>query len=268
MTELQHIYVTAQGAYGTGAWVGESAQFGIRLAIVPTGSMPAKGAIFPVPLNGEVVTDQGQTAGTHGTLTRTWTARRGPVGSAENCDAGFQIDLAEDTWTFLDALKAYQSNTFRWNSVKIAPVGLAMKDGEQVGRTLGTSAVYTFTTPISGAVATLLPPQCAMAVSTRANILGRRGRGRIYVPALAQSTIDTAGMWSGTPANAIRAAFVAYINALQNLPGLPDYLPMVSIMSPGKDEAVRPTEVRTGSRVDTIRSRREQVPETYTATAL
>jgi hypothetical protein len=268
MAALQHIYLTAHGSFISGPWVGESAQFGVRLAILPSLSMPAKGTIFEVPLNGDVVTDQGQQAGTHGTLTRTWSARRGPTGSSENADAGFQIDLAEDTWTFLDSIKAHTAPAFRWSSVKIAPVGLAMKDGEQVGVTLGTSAVYAFSATITGTALSMLPPQCAMSVSTRANILGRRGRGRIYLPALAGTLIQGDGTLDNTKTAAIRAAFVTYLNNLQNVPGTPDYLPLYTIMSPGKTEGVRPTEVRTGNRVDTIRSRREQVPETYTATAL
>lgn len=268
MSGLQHIYLTAHGSFTAGAWVGESAQFGIRLAICEGTSAPEKGTIFEVPFSGDVVTDQGQQAGTHGTLTRTWDARRGSVGSTENCDAGFQIDLAEDTWAFLDAIKAFQNSNFKWSHVKIAPVGVATVNGVQVGRTLGTSAVYQFTTALAGTVGSLLPPQCAMAISTRANILGRRGRGRIYLPALAQSLIGVDGTLDSTKTATIRAAFVTYVNALQNLPGTPDFLPFVAIMSPGKDEAVRPNEVRTGNRVDTIRSRREQVPEVYTPTAL
>lgn len=268
MAALQHIYLTAHGSFPTGPWLGESAQIGIRLTLANAADMPAKGTIYDVPLNGDVVTDQGQQAGTNGMLTRTWTARRGPAPSTENCDAGFQIDLAEDTYAFLNAVKGYQSNSFRWTHVKIAPVGLALKDGVSVGKTLETASVYQFTTPIVGALANLLPPQCAMAVSTRANILGRRGRGRVYLPAIGTSQIDANGQWNVATTTAVRGMFVTYLNALQNLPGLPDYLPLLAIMSPGKTEAVRPTEVRTGNRVDTIRSRREQVPETYTAAAL
>lgn len=268
MATLQHIYLTAHGSFVSGSWVGESAQFGIRLAILPALNMPEKGTIFDVPMNGDVVTDQGTAAGTHGTLTRTWTARRGGTGSTENCDAGFQVDLAEDTWTFLDAMKSNTSSAFRWSGVKIAPVGTKIKDGESVGVTLGTSAIYQFTTPLAGTAASMLPPQCALAISTRANILGRRGRGRIYLPAVSASNIDGEGRWASGYTTAARAAFVTYLNALQNLPGTPDYLPTLAIMSPGKTEAVRPSEVRTGNRVDTIRSRREQVSESYTATTL
>jgi hypothetical protein len=261
MTALQHIYVTAHGIWTSGPWVGESAQFGLRLAIAETGAMPDKGTTFDIALNGDVVTDQGTSAGTHGTLTRTWTARRGPTGSNENADAGFQVDIAEDFWTFLDGIKAYVASTFKWTTVKLAPIGAD-------GKTIGTSSVYTFTTQLAGSSASYMPPQLAVALTMRANILGRRGRGRVYMPAVASGAVSSDGTLAATPANTYRAALVALINNLQNVPGTPDYIPLVVVTSAGQASAVRPSEVRTGSRVDTIRSRREQIPETYTTTPL
>jgi hypothetical protein len=261
MTALQHVYVTAHGSYTAGPWVGEAAQFGMRLTIAETGAMPDKGAIFDIPLNGDVVVDQGTTAGTHGVLTRTWTARRGPTGSTENADAGFQIDLCEDVWKFLDAIKAYTYSPFKWSHIKVAPVSAA-------GATIGTASVYTFGTALAGTGSSLLPPQVAMAVTIRANILGRRGRGRIYLPACSTAIIDGNGVIPTTAQTAVRAAFVTLVNDLQQLPGTPDYLPLFVVTSAGQTSAVRPSQVRTGQRLDTIRSRREQVPETYTSTDL
>lgn len=261
MAKLQHIYLTAHGSFVSGTWIGESAQFGVRLAIAETGAMAEKGTIFPLVEHGDVVVDQGNAAGTHGVLTRTWTARRGPTGSEENCDAGFQVDLAEDVWTFLDAIKSYTSNVFKWSHIKIAPMDAA-------GKTIGTSAVYTLTTPLAGGASSMLPPQCAFAVTMRANILGRRGRGRIYLPALGSNVLAADATVPPATQTNIRTAFVTFLNALQNLPGTPDWVPMVVVMSAGQTTGVRPSQVRTGQRVDTIRSRREQVPELYTTTEL
>ena len=50
MATLQHIYVTAHGAYTTAAWAGESAQFGLRLAICEGAAEPAKGTVFDLSL--------------------------------------------------------------------------------------------------------------------------------------------------------------------------------------------------------------------------
>jgi hypothetical protein len=261
MTALQHVYVTAHGSFVTGSWVGEAAQFGLRLATVGTPDPPEKGTIFTLPLHGDVEIDQGQESGTNGLLTKTWTARRGGPGSLENFDAGWQIDVAEDVRKFLDAIKAYTSSAFKWSHVKMAAVSAA-------GDTLQSSSVYQFTTPLGGTATSMLPPQIAMALSLRANIIGRRGRGRIYLPAVGANTIDSAGTINGSVTNAIRPAFVTLVNDLQNLPGTPEQVPIVTIMSPGSATGVRPSQVRTGQRLDTIRSRREQVPEIYTPTDL
>jgi hypothetical protein len=107
-----------------------------------------------------------------------------------------------------------------------------------------------------------------MAVTMRANIVGRRGRGRIYLPALSQSIITSNAIIASSAANTIRASFKTLIDDLQNMPGFTTYLPIVSVMSAGASVAVRPVEVRTGSRIDTVKSRRAQVDETYTSTAL
>ena len=272
MTALQHIYVTAHGSFDSGPWVGESAQFGVRLSIAQASAQPEKGERFTMPLNGDVVIDQGVQAGTNGTLTRTWTARRGPVGTMEDCDAGFQIDCAEDVRAFLNAVKGLVGPQFSWKSVKLAPIGLVPVTRNGVttieGRNLAASSVYTFTVPLAGTGTYLMPPQCAMAISMRANIIGRRGRGRIYLPALSQLSVAQDGTLAASQTTTARAAFVALIEALQQLPGSPDYTPLVVITSAGQTDAIRPVEVRTGNRFDTIRSRREQVPEVYTPTAL
>lgn len=261
MATLQHIYLTAHGSWSSGPWVGEAGQFGLRLPFAPIIGAPDKGAIFTPYGNGDVVIDQGSQAGANGTLTRTWTARIGPTGSEQDANATLQIDLAEDLRTLLGSISAFQSNAWRWTHVKMAPVAAN-------GDTVQSSSVYTFTTPIAGGVATTSPPQLALAMSLRADIIGRRGRGRIYLPGLAQGILATDGTVASSSASTLRTAFKTCIDALQNLPGTPDAIPIVSVMSPGSATAVRPSQIRTGNRFDTIQSRRRQVAETYTTLAL
>jgi hypothetical protein len=263
MAALQHIYVTAHGEWTTANWIGEKAQFGLRLAIVQDSAAPAKGSIFTIPTNGDVDLDSGTSAGTHGTLTRTWTARRGPVGNSENCDAAFQVDLAEDLWTFLDGLKARVKDSFRWTHVKIAPM-LA------TGAYGAPSATYQYTTPIAGTSTsgTNFPPEVALAVSLRANVLGRRGRGRIYFPGL----ITTESASDGTVASATRTAFASamgtLVTNLEDAPGTEEYGPLVMVTSSGSSTGVRPAEIRVGNHWDAQRRRQHQVPEVYTIQAL
>lgn len=261
MADMKSVYLTAHGSYPTGSWMGEAAQIGVRVVFVPTIGAPDKGAIFEPALGGEIVADFGTEAGAHGILSKTWSARIGVPSSAQNMDAARQIDMAEDVWTFLNTIKAYQYSAFKWTHVKCSAVTAA-------GTTPVVSSVYTFGTAAGGGGATGLPPQVAMALSTRANLVGRRGRGRVYIPALTSSILAADGTISATPANSLRAAFKQLIDDLQASPGLSTYLPIVTVQSAASDTSVRPVEVRTGSRLDTIQSRRRQVEEVYTSTAL
>lgn len=261
MPNMNHVYLTAHGSYPSGAWLGESAQIGVRVAFAPTLEAPAKGDIWTPTPSGEIQADFGSQAGTHGTLAKTWKARVGELGSLDNMDAGAQIDMVEDVWKFLNVIKAYQYSGFKWTHVKCSAV-------TPDGKTPIVSSVYTFTAPLTGAVATGLPPQVAMALSTRANLVGRRGRGRVYVPALASNVIMADGTIGGTEGNAMRAAFKTLIDDLQAQPGLSAYVPIVFVGSADSPTVVRPVEVRTGNRLDTIQSRRRQVAEAYTVTAL
>lgn len=264
MTALHHIYVTAHGEYTVGSWVGETAQIGLRLAVESEGSLPAKGGLFePFSGHGDVVADAGTLAGTHGTLTRSWTSRMGTAGSSENADAAFQVDLAEDVWVFLNTIKGVQNNTFRWTHIKIAPI---LADGKYGAG----AALYSITTPLAGAVSTATtPPELAVAVSMRGAVLGRRGRGRVYVPALTIASINAAdGTISVTTQNSLAAALVTLITDLENGPGTEVMTPLVMVTSAGAPMAVRPSQVRIGSHWDVQRRRQSQVPEVYATTAL
>lgn len=261
MPAMQHVYLTAHGSWSSGPWVGEAAQIGLRLCFAPVASAPVKGAIFTPLGNGDADMDQGTLAGTNGTLTRTWIARVGPAGSTFDHGATQQVDFAEDLRTFLDAIKGNVSSAFRWTHIKQAAVAAD-------GSTIQPSSVYTFTSPLAGTGSNTLPPQVAMAISMRADIIGRRGRGRIYLPALSTGLLASDGTIAATPANTLRSSFVTLVNNLQNVSGWSTYMPIVSILSAGSADAVRPSQVRTGNRFDTIQSRRRQVAEAYATTPL
>lgn len=256
MPDMQHVYVTAHGEFTSAGWVGEKAQFGVRLVFAPVVSAPDMGSTFTPMLNGTPVPEFGTQAGTNGVLTKTWTARIGGAGSGENFDASQQIDAAEEVRTFLNAIKAYTYSGFRWTHVKLAAIDAA-------GKTVGTASTYTFNTAIAGTGSTLMGPQVALAVTMRANIVGRKGRGRFYLPALPQSLVSNDALATSTPRNLIVGATKTMIDGLQNLPGLSLFTGVVVVTSAGADTAVRPVELRVGDRLDTIKSRRAQVEESY-----
>lgn len=262
MPALQHIYLTAHGEWTASPFATEKAQIGIRLPIAAEADPPAKGTTFEPIANGDVVLDAGTQAGTNGTLTRTWKARLGPIASPDNA-ATMQADLADDMWAFLNSLKSIQSTVFKWTHVKIAPI-LA------TGAYGAPSAVYQFTAPLVGASAAgALPPELAVAVSFRAPIIGRRGRGRMYIPALALTQVDGA---NGTVLAAAQTSLKTWagtlVTNLENLPGVEEYSTLVGVMSAGSSTAVRPSEVRVGNHWDMQKRRQDQAVETYSSAAL
>lgn len=263
MADLHHIYVTAHGEFLTAPWAAERAQIGFRLPIAAEASLPPKGTTWTPIDNGAVAIDSGVQAGTNGTLTRTWTARLGPVGSPDNADAAMQADLGDDVWTFLNTIKAQQHNGFRWTHVKIAPI---LSDGKYGA----PSAVYQFTAPLTGTVANAwTPPELAAAVSFRAPIIGRRGRGRFYLPALSSTQIEiTDGTLKSSARTALRDAAATLVTNVENIPGIEDFGPMLSVLSAGSATAVRPSEVRVGNHWDVQKRRQDQALETYSSVAL
>ena len=261
MTAPTHVYATLHGSFTGGPWLGEAAQIGLRLVPHEQETAPAKGTEFDLPAQGDVVADMGETTGTHGTLARLWSFRMGSPGIRPNYDDGVQVDVAEDLWTFANAVKAYTSNVFAWTHVKQAAVG-------SDGKTIKGSSIYTFTAALQGGGSSgIMPPQLAAAVSLRAPIAGRRGRGRIYLPALSAALEPNGTLLTAATSN-WRTNMKTLVESLANLPGISDYQLLVSLMSPDSASAVRPSQVRTGNRCDTIQSRRRQVPESYTTLAL
>lgn len=264
MPALHHVYLTAHGEFTAAAWAGENAQIGLRVCVEDESSLPAKGTVFtPYAGHGDVVADSGTQAGTNGTLTRTWTARLGDIGSLENADAAWQADLCDDMWTFLNTIKAKQSGSFRWTHCKVAPI---LADGKYGA----PAATYAFTAPLVGVgAATCSPPELSIAVSLRAGILGRRGRGRMYIPVPSTATIVTNdGTVNPTDAGTWATALKTLVTNLEDSPGVEEWSPVVVVTSAGAATVVRPSQVRVGNHFDVQRRRQAQVPETYTSQAL
>jgi len=265
MANMSHIYLTAHGDYAPGGtWAGEKAQIGIRIFSELTASAPSKGAVFSPSVGGAVDTVTDTVAGTNGTLAQNWQAMGGNPATGIDWTKERQADLADDFWVFLNAIKAYTTSSFRWTHCKIAPI---LTDGKYGA----PSSVYTFTTALAGTASpsTALPPEVSLAVSFRAPILGRRGRGRFYLPALGTGMLATDGVVSSTPSGTIRTAAKTLVDNLQSLTGGPyTYLPIVGVTSAGATTAVRPFDVRIGNHFDMQKRRQDQVSESYLITTL
>jgi hypothetical protein len=257
----QHqVYITAHFGL-TGAWAGEFAQCGWRMGYVPAGAVPAPGATFtPQVAN---ITDGTMTLGSDATWTwaNAWTAEYG----ADIFDQPKALAVANAIKTYWDAVKGEAPSLVRLESVKIA---LIKPDGSYAY----PSSVYQLLTPLPGtsSSAVVQPPEVAVCTTLRAPVLGRRGRGRWYLPAPTNRSSTTtdgkvAAAWRTTLANAGKAL----VNALDAVgaPGT-DFTPIVAVASATSTTMVRPAEVRVGDHYDVQRRRQHQVDEVYTSVAL
>ena len=275
MSQIQHVLMTMHGAWTGGYWAGESGQMGVRFTLEDSDAMPGRGTIYtPNAELGDVALETGTASGDHGTLAKQWTCRVGGTGSPYHFGADEQINTAEDAYWLLYALRQYQSSSWAWTHVKFhgftatpAQQGTSryapIVDGSPVG-----AATYTFTTPIAGAQAVALPPEVAVALSFRAPLSGRRGRGRMYVPAVASTMNDGAGSVASTPTTALLAALQTFVTDVETMNLWTGWKPCICVTSPGRGTVVRPTQVRIGNHFDVQTRRQDGVRETYTAASL
>jgi hypothetical protein len=108
------------------------------------------------------------------------------------------------------------------------------------------------------------PPQVSLAVSLQSATRGPRGKGRFYLPGPSIAFDGGNAQMSLADVTGVRDAATAWIQNLNNWPGVDANDPKVTIASTsGINSDV--TGVRVGRVLDTIRSRRGQIPEGYTA---
>lgn len=88
-------------------------------------------------------------------------------------------------------------------SVKFGPDETG-ESGEFVENILGTAAVQT------------VPPNVALLVRKLSGLGGRRGRGRMYVPGLGESSVDTGGTIVGGTVSGWQTIFDAIFNGLES----------------------------------------------------
>lgn len=128
----------------------------------------------------------------------------------------------------------------------------------------GQTVLATSSAPVSGSTTGLLPLQCATVASFRTGRIGRRGRGRIYLPAQSPNAMDTHGRLTGSYCNDVVSNTVTF---LQDMSMHGAGLSTVEIRpcvtgSPYTDYGTI-TEVLVGDVVDTQRRRRDRLVEAY-----
>jgi predicted nucleic acid-binding Zn ribbon protein len=151
------------------------------------------------------------------------------------------------------------SSLCRTRKVGLYPVGT---DGRSVG---GHSAHAIYSTPpTGGGSSTLLPTEVATACSWQTNQLGKKGKGRIYLPGVPRTVVDDDSSVGAAYSADVVAAGAAFLTAfsLDPVSALDPHLKAVVTGKPYVNYGVIKT-VRCGNVFDAQRRRRRQLKETY-----
>jgi hypothetical protein len=250
----KHLYLVVGGAYEDSSDSPEAWQFGIRLALV-FGSVDDHGTL---PTNWDVTDtlDSGtdgnwdvvQQFAVDGPLTETFNPR------------SYLADYVEPT---LEAFfgTGTTSAQVKLKTLKLSPIN----DSGHVIESRTTLA--TANTDIHGdAGGSIMPLQCSVCASWETPVVGRKGRGRIYLPPVVVGVLGSHGRldpsWVGDAATNVKALLEGLSYSGVGA-GTAHVRPIVT-GAPWTDYGMI-TEVRVGDLVDTQRRRRRQLVETYTS---
>jgi len=270
MAGEKHLYLVVAGGYGSSAagLGAEEWQFGIRLLAGPGGEPDPIGQITN---NWDVVAANIDRTETAWTIQGNWSIEGGvndlDPGDYLNVQAMPAVEAFIETSTMLNiALQLRQ--------VRLYPIGAP--DGHVVPAppyAQGTPVVgtWTGTLPTGGTSGAMMPPDAAAVVSLRTQQIGRRGRGRVYLPGLHVGVMESSSNRGTVTSAWCTLAAGAMKTLLEDL--------QISSLSDGFD--VRPivtgspytdysliNSARVGNLVDGQRRRKKSVTEAYVAAAV
>lgn len=109
----------------------------------------------------------------------------------------------------------------------------------------GPNVVNSSTEPPypGGGSATLVPQNTAFLVRKRTDLGGRRGRGRMYIPGVAESTVDNVGDLADATVTGLQVSLDNWYAALTSAVGARYYPPVVLHRSEGAGIEPAPTPI-------------------------
>lgn len=257
MAQSLHLLLTASGDYTASDLSEEFWQVGVRLSCV-FGSTDAVGALpddITVGLHAVARTE------TDWTIDGNWRLVDGLSIFQPDDYLNDQAAPAFDAWMAANV----RSNRCRLRTLKIYPIG--SPNGKAIPAppyASGTPVTLSWTGsyPVGGNAGDQLPLQNAVVASHRTNQIGRKGRGRMFWPALTVGGLDADGFLSTTGKNVITTAQVALLEGLAygTFPADPVEIRPCVTGSPWTTYATI-NQVQVGNVVDTQRRRRNSLTE-------
>ncbi len=267
MAGEKHLYVVAQGSYTDTSLTTEEWQVGLRFYAAPGGAPDPVGTLSSA---WDVVADSVGRTETHWRIDGNWRVEGGI--NDLNVDDWLNDQLAPAFTTWMS--QAQIGSVVRLDALKVYPIGAPT--GEVIPAppySQGSPMTLTWTSnsPVGGGGATLLPLQASIVCSHRTAQIGRRGRGRMFLPPSPTSVMSTAGSSAskigGTQIAAALAAQVALLEDCQISTASEGFGCYPAIIgSPWAAYGLIST-VQVGNYVDTQRRRRNNLVETYSSTA-
>jgi hypothetical protein len=202
MADEKHVYCVFRGGYNDTALSAERWQFGVRLWVDT--SVPDDSGTLPS--TGDFVADDYSGTFANGTIVSQWAWLEigGPVLDVP----GYLEDQAFPAIAAFLA-QPYLSNEVHCTEVKLYPI---LSTGQAFEH---RSATMTFTTPAAGTgTANMMPPEVSIAVSWQTPQIGRRGRGRIYLPPSTTASFDDLGYVESGDQDDIAAAAATFLSDL------------------------------------------------------
>jgi hypothetical protein len=252
------VRMLVSGGYSNAAISREQWAFNVNL-LVTGGSLDDSGTLPSI----SVVEDFQSGTWTGGTWSQSW---HGTVGTAVFTPHSFLTDQAQPAAQAL--FHALCSSEAVLKRISLYPMDYPVAPKGDLRAQGGNVAHLDYSTPYAGGGDnTVLPLQVAQVLSWQANVLGRKGRGRIYIPAIAAAGgLGAHGLAAPGYITACGAAGVSFIQAL-TYTSIVGTTAQVAPIITGKPYTNfgRIKEVRVGQVFDTQRRRRRQLPENFVA---
>jgi len=188
----------------------------------------------------------------------TWDQTYGAAASTSNLLPGdFLVNQVAPA--LYDFHRAVTSNGCTLKGAALYPIDAGVAQG-------GHRAHLYWTTPVAGTLTpgSMCPTQTAAVVSWQANVIGPKGRGRIYVPGQPVSVLTTEGYWATTHQERLRDKGVLLVQDLTFDPVSPTTSKVTPVVCGRSGTNYgRILQVRAGRVPDVQRRRRRQLTENY-----
>jgi hypothetical protein len=145
----------------------------------------------------------------------------------------------------------FNANTV-WRSVNVYKV-------DALGKATGQSE-SAFASNVKGGSGSMVPPQCAIVVTTLTGAPGRSARGRMFLGGLSNNGNDFTGRINPLTRDRLAKGVGGMFTQLRSSGFQADVIRPV-VVSPTKNDARKITAVQVGDVYDTMRSRRNKLVE-------